>query len=123
MRVAPVSFGKTYKLVRNKDYAKVENAVNNTNKNMQTLTVKSFSSEIVQHSDGAFYLLTDVEADVCKLMRKENKDVNKTEEQSDDILPKLSLYGATIQSQIDRLIDATYMGENIKVKQGLLSIV
>ena len=122
MRVAPITFGKTYKLVRNKDYAKVENAVNNMSKNMQTLVGKSLSSELVQHSDGAFYLLTDVEADVCKLMRKDANVVEKSEEAT-DYLPKLSLYGSPIQAQIDKLIDATYLGENIKVKQGLIKIV
>ena len=122
MRVAPVSFGKTYKLVRNKDYAKVENAVNNTNKNMQTLTGQKISSEIVQHSDGAFYLLTDVEADVCKLIRKDKNASDKVVESSGSF-PKLSSYGTSIQTQIDRLIDATYMGENVKAKQGLLTII
>lgn len=122
MRVAPISFGKTYKLVRNKDYAKVENAVNNTNKNMQLLTGQSFSAELVKHSDGAFYLLTDVEADVCKLIRKESSKVEKTEEPNDS-LPKLSLYGSSKQAQIDKLIATTYFGENIRVKQGLIEII
>jgi len=122
MNISPVSFGSTYKLVNNKDYARIDSTMRKFNNNLKTLTGEEYPADITKHSNGAFYLLTGVEATISKRIK------DAPLQPGDDELTlstskKVSLYGGKKQLRLDGLIDTTYLGKDVKVNQGLFVIV
>ncbi len=121
MNISPVSFGSTYKLVNNNDYAIIESTMKKFINNHKTLTGNEFSLDIARRSNGDFYLLTGMEADIFKKVKSEQL------QSCEDGLTlstdkKVSLYDEKKQAKIDCLVDTTYLGKNIKVQQGLFVI-
>ncbi len=121
MNISPVSFGSTYKLANNKDYARIESTMKKFNNNLKTLTGEEYPADIAKHSNGAFYLLTGIEATISK--RIKDTPLQPGEDELTLSTPqKVSLYGAKKQLKIDGLIDTTYLGQEVKVNRGLFVI-